>query len=367
MHVLYATYTVTNTQTATLTFSSSSSATSNSLSPYFWNPASMSLSFRITRRRSNTNGLCKTQQADLALLEGISKYRILSFRKGDTSRRTSSLARCRLLRAYTVKHNLQPRRIRDLVSIVAYYDDACFPVTSSESPISPITAVTFPWKHFALGASSERNHMKKAPNSTSSPPSSPTRITAASMSRRRLASNRPALRSRLSFTAVCEPVLYTAASPAVPSSFIDSSHCSTPVTPDQQVLPMPFYPPSPLRTRAQPENPKKFSSLWTCSPASSPASVSRSVRRRICGDTPIESLTECISLLSTQEHFNMLPRRLSYSRTTGIATLSPFRPLRALPFHNTQNLQSPVLIRSSNTLESPRCFPFVGAAASRCH
>ncbi|KAK0240344.1 hypothetical protein EDD85DRAFT_485569 [Armillaria nabsnona] len=307
----------------------------------------MSPSFRITRRRSNTDRLCKTQPADHALLEGISKYCIPSFRKGDTSRRASSLARCRLLRAYTVKHNLQPCRIRDLVSIVAYYDGPCFPVTSSES-ISPITALTFPWKHLALGVSPERNHMKKAPNSTSSPPSSPTRITAASMSRRRLASNRPALRSRLSFTAVCEPVFYTATSPAVPFPFIDSSHCSMPVTPDQRVLP----PPSPLRTRAQPENPKKFSSLWTCSPASSPASVSRSVRRRIFGDTPIESLTECISLLSTQEHFNMLPRRLSYSRTTEIATLSPFRPLRALPFHNTQNLQSPVLIHSSNTPES---------------
>lgn len=314
---------------------------------------------------------------------GISRYCIPNFRKGDTSRRASSLARCRLLRAYTVKHNLQPRQIRYLVNIVAYYDGACFPglwylvicqishdrilsVTSSES-ISSITALAFPWKHLALGVSPERNHMKKAPNSTSSPPFSPTRITAASMSRRRLASNRPALRSRLSFTTVCEPVLYTATSPAVPFPFIDSSHCSTPVTPDQHVLPMPFYPPSPLRTRAQPENPKKFSSLWTCSPASSPASVSRSVGHRICSDTPIESLTECISLLSTQEHFNILPRRLSYSRTTGIATLSPFRPIRVLPFHNTGSLQSPVLIRSSNTLsELPRCFPFVGAA-SRCH
>ncbi|KAK0503048.1 hypothetical protein EDD18DRAFT_1136086 [Armillaria luteobubalina] len=320
----------------------------------------MSSPFRITRGRSNPNRLHKTQQADLAPLEGLSKYRILSFRKRDTSRR-SSLARYRLLRAYTVRHNLQPRRIRDLVSIAAYYDDACFPVISSESPISPITAVTFHWKHLALRASPERNHMKKAPNSTFSPPSSPTCITAASTSRMPLASNRPALRSRLSFTAVCEPVLYTAVSSAVPFPYIDSSHCSTPVTPDQQVLPMPLYPPSPLRTRAQPEKPRKFSSLWTCSPASSPASVSRSVRRFICDDTPIESLTECISLLSTQDHFSMLPRRLSYSHTT----LSPFRPLRALPSRNTQNLQPPVLIRSSNTLESSRCFPFVGAAASR--
>ncbi|KAK0197311.1 hypothetical protein F5146DRAFT_1014980 [Armillaria mellea] len=205
--------------------------------------------------------------------------------------------------------------------------------------------------------------MEKAPSSTSSPPSSPTCIAAASMSRMRLASNRPTLRSRLSFTAVNELVLYTAASPAVLFPFTDSSYCSTPVTPDQQVLPMPFYPPSPLRTRAQPEKSRKFSSLWTCSPAPSPASVSRSVRCRICDDTPIESLTECMSLLSTQDHFSILPRRLSYSHTT----LSPFRPLRALPSHNTQNLQSPVLIHSSNTLESSRCFPFVGVAASRYH
>ncbi|KAK0483421.1 hypothetical protein IW261DRAFT_947396 [Armillaria novae-zelandiae] len=319
----------------------------------------MSSPFRKARRRSNTNGLRKPQQADVALLEGISKYRILRFGKGDTSRR-SSLARYRLLRAYMVRHNLQPRRIRDLVSIAAYYDNACFPVTSSESPISPITV---PWKYLTLGASPERTYMKKAPNSTSSPPSSPTCITAASMSRMRLASNRPVLRSRPSFMAVSEPVLYTAASPAVPFSSIDSSHCSTPVTPDQQVLPMPFYPLSPLRTRAQPEKPRKFSSLWTCSPASRPASVSRSVRRRICDDTPIESLTECISLLSTQDHFSMVPRRLSYSRTT----LSLFRPLRKLSSHSTQNLQSPVLIHPSNTLESSRCFPFVGAAASRYH
>ncbi|KAK0210551.1 hypothetical protein DFS33DRAFT_302063 [Desarmillaria ectypa] len=366
MHVLYATYEMTNTNT----FSSSSSATSNSLSHYSRNLSSMPLPFRMTCHRSNANGPHKTQQVDLALLEGISKYRILSFRKGDTSGRTPSSARCRLVRTYAVKHSLQLCRIRDLVSIVARYDGACFPVASlPESPISTITAVTWPWKHLAFGISPERNPMKKAPTFSSPPPSSPRRITAASMSQRRLASSRPALRSRLSFTAVCDPVLYTTTSPALPFPFVNSSHCNTPVTPDQQLLSMPFYPPSPSRTRAQqPEGPKKFSSLWTCSPASSPANISPSVRRRVCDDTPIESLTECLSLLSTQDHLNTLPRRLSYSHPTGLATWSPFRPFRAIPFNNTQDLQSPVLLRSSNSaLESPPiCYPFVGAAG-RCY
>ncbi|KAK0459521.1 uncharacterized protein EV420DRAFT_1763235 [Desarmillaria tabescens] len=211
----------------------------------------------MTRRRSNVNRPHNTQQVDLALLEAISKYRILSFRKGGASGWAPSLARCRLVHAYAVKHNLQPRRIRDLLNIITRYNGVSLP----ESPISTITAVT-PWKHLAFGISPEHNPMKKAPNLTSPPPSSPSRITAASMSQRRLASNRPALRSRLSFTAVCDPGLYSGTSPAHPFSSLIVAIIPRRYTPDQQVLSMPLYPPSPLRTRArQPEGPKKFSSL----------------------------------------------------------------------------------------------------------
>ncbi|KAG7452709.1 uncharacterized protein BT62DRAFT_925260 [Guyanagaster necrorhizus] len=73
--------------------------------------------------------------------------------------------------------------------------------------------------------------------------------------------------------ATCDPVWYIATSPILPFPFVDSSHCSMPVRPAQQVLPVPLYTPSPFRTRAEPKGPKKFSSLWTRFPVSGCANI----------------------------------------------------------------------------------------------
>jgi hypothetical protein len=207
------------------------------------------------------------------------------------------------------------------------------------------------------------------------------------MSRRRLALNIPILQRHLSFTAHRNPApMISFNSPSL--SLLPLIGCLTPITPTEQMVHTPLYPPqlnrpdpkmSPARRKSVSWNSIFFSPYASSSPhfTSSPPQLPDLDLPRPSKPT-IQSLTRRLSLVAPPDASPVhMPRRLSYSRFANIK-LSPLLSKTGttpITCADANGLDSPLVINTPRWISRPSVskhldyvyFPFHSPSPNTAH